>query len=66
MDLCKDEAICLLPLEKVQNKDIEESSARLIEKSNREYSKEFRLDQVSLKILLIWHKFNLFLKRVFF
>ena len=53
MDLCKDEAICLLPLEEVQNKDVEESSARLIEKSNREYSQEFRLDQVSLKILLI-------------
>ena len=50
VDLCKDEAICLLPLEKVQNKDVEESSARLIEKSNREYSKEYRLDQVSLKL----------------
>ena len=46
IDLCRDEAISLLPLQNFQNKDISDSSTRLIEKSNTDYNKEFRLNQV--------------------
>ena len=46
MTLCKDEAISLLPLQNFHDKDIEANSSRLIQKSNKEYSQEYRLNQV--------------------
>jgi hypothetical protein len=46
IDLCKDEALSLLSLHDFQNKNIAENSIKLIEKSIKDYDKEFRLSQV--------------------
>jgi hypothetical protein len=46
MTLCKNEGLSLLPLQNFHDKDIEASSSLLIQKSNTDYSEEYRLNQV--------------------
>lgn len=45
--MCRDEAITLLPLEDSDSTDVVDNSKRLIDKSVKEYGKEYRIFQVT-------------------
>ena len=45
-DLCRDEALSLLPILDSDNKDVVENTTRLIQKSAQAYGQEYRVFQV--------------------